>query len=110
MVAERPRPTTGRCDRVHLIADIVNGGRMPERSERFDADSVRDEWDSAADAYAEGQATGRDYYRFEFFGPAQIALCGEVQRLRVLDVGCGTGYFARELARRGAVVTAVDLS
>lgn len=41
---------------------------MPERSEKFDTDTVRDEWDTAADAYAEGQAMGRDYYRFEFFG------------------------------------------
>jgi hypothetical protein len=51
---------------------------MPERSEKFDTDSVRDAWDTAADAHAEGQATGRDYYRLEFFGPAQVALCGEV--------------------------------
>jgi len=83
---------------------------MPERSEKFDPDAVRNEWDTASDAYAEGQATGRDYYRLEFFGPAQIALCGEVQGLRLLEVGCGTGYFAREMARRGAVGTAVDLS
>jgi 2-polyprenyl-3-methyl-5-hydroxy-6-metoxy-1,4-benzoquinol methylase len=83
---------------------------MPERSERCDAVSVRDDWDTASDAYAEGQATGHDYYRLEFFGPAQVALCGEVQGLRLLDVGCGTGYFAREMARRGAVVTAVDSS
>ena len=40
---------------------------------------------------------------------AQVALCGEVQGLRLLDVGCGTGYFAREMARRGAVVTAARL-
>jgi SAM-dependent methyltransferase len=30
--------------------------------------------------------------------------------LRLLDVGCGAGYFAREMARRGARVTGVDLS
>jgi len=83
---------------------------MPVRSAMFDTGSVRDDWDAAADAYAEAQATGRDYYRLKFFGPAQVALCGEVLGLRVLDVGCGTGYFAREMACRGAVVTAVDLS
>jgi ubiquinone/menaquinone biosynthesis C-methylase UbiE len=33
-----------------------------------------------------------------------------VRGLRLLDVGCGTGYFAREMAHRGAAVTAVDLS
>lgn len=76
----------------------------------FDTDAARAAWDHAADAYAAGQASGRDYYRLEFFGPAQVALCGEVAGLRLLDVGCGAGYFAREMARRGARVTGVDLS
>jgi ubiquinone/menaquinone biosynthesis C-methylase UbiE len=83
---------------------------MPKRAERFDAESVRRSWDHAAEAYAEAQASGLDYYRLEFFGPVQVALCGEVHGLRILDVGCGTGYFAREMAQRGASVTAVDIS
>src|SRR5919199_1527942 len=83
---------------------------MPPRARRFDAESVRAAWDRAADAYAEGQASGLDYYRLEFFGPAQVAMCGEVAGLRLLDVGCGSGYFAREMARRGARVTGVDLA
>lgn len=83
---------------------------MPESIERFDAESVREAWDHAADAYALGQATGRDYYRNEFFGPAQVALCGDVGGMRLLDVGCGSGYFSREMARRGARVTGIDLS
>jgi 2-polyprenyl-3-methyl-5-hydroxy-6-metoxy-1,4-benzoquinol methylase len=83
---------------------------VPERAERFDAESVRAAWDYAADAYAAGQASGLDYYRLEFFGPAQVAMCGDVADARLLDVGCGSGYFAREMARRGARVTGVDLS
>ena len=83
---------------------------MPERPERFDAASVREAWDRAADAYAQGQASGRDHYRYEFFGPAQVEVCGEVRGMRLLDVGCGSGYFAREMARRGARVTGVDIS
>jgi 2-polyprenyl-3-methyl-5-hydroxy-6-metoxy-1,4-benzoquinol methylase len=83
---------------------------MPSRSEHFDTASVRAEWDAAAEAYAEGQATGHDYYRLDFFGPAHVALCGAVQGLRVLDVGCGAGYFAREMASRGAIVTGIDMS
>jgi SAM-dependent methyltransferase len=83
---------------------------MPKPAVRFDAGSVRDSWDYAADAYAQGQASGSDYYRFEFFGPAQLALCGEVRGMGVLDVGCGNGYFARALARRGARVTGIDIS
>jgi SAM-dependent methyltransferase len=83
---------------------------MPKPAEKFDAQSVRASWDEAADVYAAGQAAGRDYYRYAFFGPAQVALCGEVRGMRLLDVGCGNGYFAREMARRGARVTGVDLS
>jgi ubiquinone/menaquinone biosynthesis C-methylase UbiE len=83
---------------------------MPDAIARFDADSVRQAWDGAADAYVGGQASGRDYYRYEFLGPAQIALCGDVRGMRLLDLGCGGGYFARAMAERGATVTAVDLS
>jgi ubiquinone/menaquinone biosynthesis C-methylase UbiE len=83
---------------------------VPERPERFDAASVREAWDRAADAYAQGQSSGRDHYRYEFFGPAQVDACGDVRGMRLLDVGCGSGYFAREMARRGARVTGVDIS
>lgn len=83
---------------------------MPERTDRFDAELAREQWDRAAEAYAHAQRTGEDYYRSEFFGPAQVELCGEVDGLRVLDLGCGSGYFSRELARRGASVVGVDLS
>ena len=83
---------------------------MPKPAARFDVESVRASWDDAADVYAEGQTSGRDYYRYEFFGPAQLALCGDVREMRVLDVGCGNGYFARELARCGARVIGIDVS
>jgi ubiquinone biosynthesis O-methyltransferase len=39
-----------------------------------------------------------------------IELIGEVAGKRVLDVGCGDGDFAIELARRGAIVTGIDSS
>jgi len=76
----------------------------------LDIDTTRSEWDAAADAYADAQATGLDFYRLALFGPAQVALCGDVHGLRLLDVGCGTGYFTREMAQRGAQVTGADFS
>jgi SAM-dependent methyltransferase len=76
----------------------------------FDADAVRASWDFAADAYATCQANGVDHYRYEFFGPAQIAMCGDVAGKQLLDIGCGAGYFSRAMAERGAIVTAVDIS
>ncbi|PJC87650.1 malonyl-[acyl-carrier protein] O-methyltransferase BioC [Vibrio sp. HA2012] len=33
-----------------------------------------------------------------------------LEGLKVLDIGCGTGYFSQQLAERGARVTAADLS
>lgn len=76
----------------------------------FDPDSVRAAWDAAADTFAHAQTSGRDFYRYEFFGPAQVAACGDVTGLRLLDVGCGSGYFAREMATGGARVTGIDIS
>jgi ubiquinone/menaquinone biosynthesis C-methylase UbiE len=83
---------------------------MPQNAEEFSVDSVRREWDEAADAYAGMQAAGEDYYRYEFFGPALLDLCGDVAGRRVLDLGCGAGYFSRRLAERGASVVGVDIS
>ena len=83
---------------------------MAEPDTERDTDEIRALWDHAADAYAHGQASGRDSYRYRFFGPAQIALTGDVTGATLLDVGCGAGYFAREMAARGARVTAFDLS
>lgn len=41
---------------------------------------------------------------------ALLGLLGPVDGLRVLDVACGHGRLTRELARRGASVTGVDIS
>ncbi len=42
--------------------------------------------------------------------PLTLALIGEVQGQRVLDVGCGTGRYCVLLAQRGAAVIGVDPS
>ena len=39
-----------------------------------------------------------------------FARCGEVTGQRVLDVGCGSGRYAVEFARRGAEVTGLDMA
>jgi 2-polyprenyl-3-methyl-5-hydroxy-6-metoxy-1,4-benzoquinol methylase len=39
-----------------------------------------------------------------------LELLGDVRGRRILDVGCGDGTFALELARRGAVVSGIDAS
>ncbi|MCH9688559.1 MAG: class I SAM-dependent methyltransferase [Deltaproteobacteria bacterium] len=42
--------------------------------------------------------------------PRILDLCGNVQDIRVLDLGCGEGYVSRKLRARGAHVIGVDIS
>ncbi len=83
---------------------------MLNRPERFDANSVREQWDYNADAWDHAQRSGLDHYRTDLHGPALIDLAGDVAGQRLLDLGCGEGYFSRDMAGGGADVTGVDLS
>lgn len=42
--------------------------------------------------------------------PRFLEVIGEVAGLNVLDAGCGEGYLARIMTRRGASVTAIDIA
>jgi 2-polyprenyl-3-methyl-5-hydroxy-6-metoxy-1,4-benzoquinol methylase len=42
--------------------------------------------------------------------PNLLALAGEVAGEVICDLACGQGWIARELARRGALVTGLDLA
>jgi ubiquinone biosynthesis O-methyltransferase len=62
------------------------------------------------DTYARWRASeiGRITERLE--RSAMLGLIGDVSGKQILDIGCGDGDFAIELARRGARVTGVDVS
>jgi SAM-dependent methyltransferase len=76
----------------------------------FSSDDAREGWDAGAEAWEKFVEAGADYYRTEVHGPALVEACGEADGLRALDLGCGQGWFTRELARCGALVVGVDLS
>lgn len=78
--------------------------------EEFSDQGARAAWNRGATAWLEFVRSGADYYRLEVHGPALLAACEPLAGERVLDLGCGEGYFSRELARQGTRVAAVDLS
>lgn len=75
----------------------------------FTDDDARAAWSSGArawDVFVEG---GADHYRHYVHGPALLAACAPLAGHTALDLGCGQGFFTRELARAGATATGVDL-
>jgi 2-polyprenyl-3-methyl-5-hydroxy-6-metoxy-1,4-benzoquinol methylase len=42
--------------------------------------------------------------------PCLLELTGDVQGCTICDLACGQGWFARELAKRGAQVRGIDLA
>lgn len=56
----------------------------------------------------EATAADGDFAKRHLANPTLLRLLGEVRGRRVLDAGCGNGYFSRMLAERGAQVIGVE--
>jgi ubiquinone/menaquinone biosynthesis C-methylase UbiE len=69
-------------------------------------DSSTESWERIADEWV-AHADTNDY-RNDFLMPLTLGMLGDVHGRKVLDLGCGEGGYARELARRGAEVVGVD--
>lgn len=67
-------------------------------------------WDHNADTWTALARAGYDVHRDLVNTPAFLAMLPDVAGSRGLDLGCGEGHNTRLLARRGARMTAVDLS
>lgn len=73
-------------------------------------DAVALAWDACAEAYASWVRAGKDPDREFLLDPPMLRLLGPLKGTRVLDMGCGEGYFCRVMARRDAVVVGIDVS
>ena len=67
-------------------------------------------WDEVAGWYADLLSSSRNDLQTEVVWPGVMRLLEPVDGLRILDVACGEGSFARRLAARGASVTGIDSS
>jgi ubiquinone/menaquinone biosynthesis C-methylase UbiE len=67
-------------------------------------------WNENAEAWTRLTRAGYDVYRDHLNTPAFFGMLPDVNGLCGIDIGCGEGHNTRLLARRGARVTAVDVS
>lgn len=68
------------------------------------------EWDKNAEARHKQIVSKIDISYHKVLIPTLLKLVGKVKGMRIIDVGCGSGVFAAELAKRGANVVGVDPS
>jgi ubiquinone/menaquinone biosynthesis C-methylase UbiE len=80
------------------------------RSLKAETIRQRNQWNQFARNWVEFVRSGKNYYSDYLNGPALKQMIGNVKGKRVLDVGCGEGYFSRFFAKAGAKVTGIDLS
>lgn len=67
-------------------------------------------WDRYAETYSAVHTEQGDLHKEIFLNPTLLSLMGTVKNKKVLDAGCGEGYFSRILAKSEANVIAVDYS
>lgn len=74
---------------------------MKSDSEPFSYDSIASEYASKVDSAP---------YNALYERPAMLAMLPDVDGARILDAGCGSGWYAERLLERGARVDAIDAS
>jgi 2-polyprenyl-3-methyl-5-hydroxy-6-metoxy-1,4-benzoquinol methylase len=65
-------------------------------------------WSAMPRAVLTEMARDGDFCRRHLLNPVLTRMLGDVAGRRILDAGCGNGYFSRMLARAGAKVTGIE--
>lgn len=76
----------------------------------MNAEDVGNYWEANAPSWTEQVRKGLDVYRDLVNTPAFLELLPDVTGLDGLDIGCGEGANTRILAKRGARMSAIDIS
>ena len=70
--------------------------------------SVIDSWSQYSEKESESFGDEGDFSRQFILTDVIFNLLGEIKGKTVLDVGCGTGYLSRKMAKKGVFVTGVE--
>lgn len=89
--------------------------RFGEQPKRYESnpkpvDAKDTSWEPVADWYDNMLETDEDSYQAQVVGPNLLRMMRISQTDRVVDLGCGQGFFSRLFALQGAKVTGVDAS
>ena len=76
----------------------------------MDHEEVGRYWNDSAEVWTLLARKGFDIYRDHLNTPAFFAMLPDVSGCRGLDIGCGEGHNTRLLAKRRALVNAIDIS
>ena len=66
-------------------------------------------WNENAANWTKLIRMGCDLYRDHVNAPAFLSMLPNVNGLRGLDIGCGEGHMTRQVAQKGAAMTAIDI-
>ncbi|MBI4281978.1 MAG: class I SAM-dependent methyltransferase [Chloroflexi bacterium] len=105
----RPEAQAAVSQELYLVRYPEDGLQWRPQRQFTDAD-VQYNWNANADRWNAGYDDDGDRNRRYQSDEPMLALLGDVESSRILDVGCGNGYLCRKLAKAGANVTGIDLS
>jgi len=91
------------------LTSLIIGDHVSNKT-RADTIKQKKKWDDAAKSWVEFVRSGKNYYAEYLNGPALKRMIGNVRGKKVLDIGCGEGYFSRFFAKAGGEVVGIDLS
>lgn len=71
---------------------------------------MKSKWDEVADWWDKQAGESGIWHQRHDIDPVVRNVLGSVKGKKILEIGCGNGYFSRALAKKGAIVTATDIS
>lgn len=71
---------------------------------------VANYWEMNADSWAKQARAGYDIYRDALNTPAFLTILPDINGLIGVDIGCGEGANTRQLAQKGAKMSAIDIA